>query len=223
MDLSTLPAPNLTSKRSFTKLQTMDLYTLGTPNGHKISICLEELGIPYNVKKIDISKGEQFTPEFLKINPNGKIPAIVDDGQPLFESVAILIYLAEKYGKFLPKDPVGRYQTLQWAVFQAAGVGPMFGQFGHFTKYAPEKVPYAIERYSKETNRLMGVMDGQLGRHRYLAGEEYTIADIATWPWVRSYMTGYGQTIDWAKFPNLKRWFDEINARPAVQRGICVP
>ena len=201
----------------------MDLYTLGTPNGQKISIALEELGLTYKVHKIDISKGEQHTPEFLKINPNGKIPALVDGEMVLFESVAILIYLAEKTGKLLPKDPKRRYQTLAWSVFQAAGVGPIFGQFGHFQVYAKEKIPYAIERYANESARLQGVMDKQLSLSSYLACDEYTIADIATWPWVHGFMTFYKQNIDATKFPNLMRWYNEIAQRPAVQRGLKVP
>lgn len=201
----------------------MDLYTLGTPNGQKISIALEELGLPYTVHKIDISKGDQFKPEYLKINPNSKIPALVDGGHVLFESVAILIYLAEKTGKLLPKDPIGRYQTLAWTIFQTAGVGPMFGQYGHFSVYAKEKIPYAIERYQKEAKRLMGVMDKQLSSNSYLAGGEYTIADIATWPWIHGYQVFYKSVIDEAEFPNLVRWYREIEKRPAVQAGLKVP
>ena len=201
----------------------MDLYTLGTPNGHKVSIMLEELGLEYKVHKIDISKGDQFTPEFKAVNPNSKIPALVDGDMKLMESVAILIYLAEKTGKFLPKEGNARYQTLAWAVFQAAGVGPMFGQFGHFSVYAKEKIPYAIERYQKEALRLMGVMNEQLAHNRYLAGQEYSIADIATWPWVRGYMVFYKASVDPVTFPHLIRWYNEIEKRPAVQKGLQVP
>lgn len=201
----------------------MDLYTFPTPNGHKVSICLEELGVPYNVKKIDIRSGAQFDPEYLKINPNGKIPALVDGETKVFESVAILIYLAEKYGKLLPTDPAARISTIQWSLFQAANVGPMFGQFGHFSVYAKERIPYAIERYSNEVNRLFGVMDGRLAKSKYLACDDYTIADIATWPWINTYQTFYKQTMDESKFPNVARWFKEIASRPAVQRGIKVP
>src|SRR5258708_21894640 len=170
-------------------LAMIDLYTWGTPNGRKVSIMLEETGLPYRVHKVDISKNEQFKPEFLALNPNSKIPAIVDQegpgGKPLplFESGAILIYLAEKTGKLLPTDPAARYTVLQWLMFQMGGVGPMFGQVHHFLRAAPEPVPYAIERYGKETRRLYGVLDVQLGKAAYLAGE-YSIADIATYPWV---------------------------------------
>jgi len=203
----------------------IDLYTWGTPNGRKVSIMLEELALPYRVHKVDISKGEQFKPEFVAINPNSKIPAIVDAEGPggtpltLFESGAILIYLAEKTGKLLSKDPTTRYVTLEWLMFQMGGVGPMFGQTHHFLRAAPEPVPYAIERYSKETRRLYGVLDGHLGKTAYLAGE-YSIADVATYPWVARY--------EWHKvalgdFPNVERWFKAISARPAVGRGMAVP
>lgn len=201
----------------------MELYTLGTPNGQKVSIALEEMGLKYNVHKVDISKGDQFKPEFIRVNPNSKIPALVDGEHILFESVAILIYLAEKTGKFLPKDPMARYQTLCWSIFQAAGVGPMFGQYGHFSVYAKEKLPYAIDRYRNESERLMTVMDTQLSTNKYLAGDEYTIADIATWPWVRGFQVFYKSSIDSNKFPHLLRWYAEIEKRPAVQKGLKVP
>jgi GST-like protein len=203
----------------------IDLYTWTTPNGRKASVMLEELGLAYNVHKIDIGKNEQFTPEFLAINPNNRIPAIVDGdgpgGKPLtvFESGAILIYLAEKTGsKLLPADPRTRSVVLQWLMWQMGGVGPMFGQAHHFIRFAPEKVPYGIERYSKETRRLYGVMDKRLGEVAYLAGD-YSIADIATYPWVARHEY---HEVSLADFPNVKRWFDAISARPAVVKGMAV-
>jgi GST-like protein len=203
----------------------IDVYSWATPNGHKIHIMLEELGLEYKAIPIDIGAGDQFTPEFLAISPNNKIPAIVDSDGPggkpiaLFESGAILFYLAEKTGKFLPLDPVGRYTTMQWLMFQMGGVGPMLGQAHHFRIYAPEKIEYAVNRYSNEAKRLYGVMDKQLGVTRYLAGNDYSIADIATFPWTRSWKN---QGIELDEFPNVKRWFDEIAARPAVIRGVEV-
>ncbi len=198
----------------------MELYSFPTPNGQKITIALEELGLPYALKTVDITKGEQFSPDFLKISPNGKIPALVDDGIVLFESVAILIYLAEKTGQLLPKDPAGRYATLAWCLFQASAIGPMMGQVGHFTRFAPEKIPYAIERYTKEVNRLFGVMNTQLAHHAFLAGDTYSIADIATWPWLAGWQNFYGFTIGEAEFPHVVRWFAQVGERPAVQRGM---
>ncbi|HMC48028.1 MAG TPA: glutathione binding-like protein [Caballeronia sp.] len=203
----------------------IDVYSWATPNGHKIHIMLEELGLEYKAIPIDIGAGDQFTPEFLAISPNNKIPAIVDSDGPggkplaLFESGAILFYLAEKTGKFLPLDPVGRYTTMQWLMFQMGGIGPMLGQAHHFRIYAPEKIEYAVNRYSNEAKRLYGVMDTQLGVTRYLAGNDYSIADIATFPWTRSWKN---QGIELDEFPNVKRWFDEISARPAVIRGVEV-
>jgi GST-like protein len=203
----------------------IDLYTWGTPNGRKASVMLEECGLKYDVHKIDIGKGDQFKPEFLAVNPNGKIPAIVDrdgpDGKPIsvFESGAILIYLAEKTGSaLLPADPRRRTAVLQWLMFQMGGVGPMFGQAHHFIRFAPEKVPYGIERYSKETRRLYGVMDRRLGEAAYLAGD-YSIADIATYPWVARHEYHEVKLED---FPNVKRWFDAISARPAVAKGMAI-
>ena len=203
----------------------IDLYTWTTPNGRKASVMLEELGLAYNVHKINISKDEQFAPAFLAISPNNRIPAIVDsdgpDGKPLavFESGAILIYLAEKTGsKLLPAEPRARSVVLQWLMWQMGGVGPMFGQTHHFMHAAPEKVPYGIERYSKETRRLYGVMDKRLGEVAYLAGD-YSIADIATYPWVARHEH---HKVDLAGFPNVKRWFDAISARPAVAKGMAV-
>ncbi|MGL5084046.1 MAG: glutathione S-transferase N-terminal domain-containing protein [Microcoleaceae cyanobacterium] len=198
----------------------IDLYTFTTPNGRKPAIMLEEVNLPYNPIKIDISKGDQFSPEFIAINPNSKIPAIIDQdtGITVFESGAILIYLAEKTGQFLPTDITGRIQVLEWLMFQMGSVGPMFGQFNHFRRFAPEKIPYAIERYEKETLRLYGVMDGQFAKHEFLAGD-YSIADIATYPWVAGYEM-MGLTLD--HHPNLKRWVETLEKRPAVQKGMAV-
>lgn len=203
----------------------IELWSWSTPNGQKIHIALEELGLPYEVHPVDIGKGEQFAPAFLAINPNHRIPAIVDtdaNGKivTLFESGAILIYLAEKTGRLLPTETVARATTLQWLMFQMSGVGPMFGQESHFSSYAPEKVPYAIDRYQKEVRRLLCVLDTRLGQAEYLAGPEYTIADIATYPWTRGVERRGG--IDLAELPNLVRWRDAIKARPAVQRGLLV-
>lgn len=203
----------------------IEVYSWPTPNGHKVHIMLEECGLPYEAKPINIGKGEQFMPEFLAISPNNKIPALVDpdgpDGQPisLFESGAILVYLAGKTGKFMPATDRGKYDVLQWLMFQMGGVGPMLGQAHHFRLYAPEKIEYAINRYSNEAKRLYGVIDKQLSRHRYLAGDDYTIADIATFPWLRSWQN-QGIVLD--DYPHLKKWFHAIEARPAVQRGVQV-
>jgi GSH-dependent disulfide-bond oxidoreductase len=202
----------------------IQLYTWGTPNGKKVSIMLEEVGLPYEVHPINLAKGEQMTPEYLAINPNNKIPAIIDSdgpgGQPLklFESGAILMYLAEKTGKLWPKDMRTRYEVIQWLMFQMGGVGPMFGQANYFFRLA-EKVPYAIERFHKEALRLYGVLDKELGQREYLAGE-YSIADIATYPWVGRHEI---HQVKLEQFPNVKRWFDAISTRPAVQRGMAVP
>ncbi|HCY62570.1 MAG TPA: glutathione S-transferase [Oxalobacteraceae bacterium] len=203
----------------------IDVYSAATPNGHKIHIMLEECDLPYRIHHIDIGAGDQFTPEFLAISPNNKIPAIVDsegpDGEPmsLFESGAILVYLASKAGKFLGNTDREKFTTLQWLMFQMGGVGPMLGQAHHFRVYAPEKIEYGINRYTNEARRLYGVIDKRLAESPYLAGEQYTIADIATFPWLRSWKN---QGIDWADYPHAKRWFDEIAARPAVQRGVAV-
>ncbi len=202
------------------------LYTWATPNGHKISIALEELGLAYEVRTVDITRGEQFDPGFLTISPNNKIPAIIDDDGPggtpvaLFESGAILIYLAEKTGRLLPGDPRARYETLQWLMMQMGSIGPMLGQAHHFRRFAPERIPYAIERYTKEAGRLYGVLDKRLADHEWLAGGQYSIADIATYPWLARHEW---QGIDLAAFPNVRRWFDTIAARPAVQRGMEIP
>ncbi len=203
----------------------IELYTWPTPNGHKIHIMLEETGLAYNVHPIDISAGDQFDPAFLKISPNNRMPAIVDtdgpEGKPisLFESGAILIYLAEKTGQFLPEAPRARYTTLQWLMWQMGGLGPMLGQAHHFRTYAPEEIPYAVERYTNEARRLYGVADRRLGETRFLAGDDYTIADIASFPWTRSHER---QGVDFSDYPNVKRWFEEIGDRPAVQRGVQV-
>ena len=203
----------------------IEVYSWATPNGHKVHIMLEECGLAYRVIPVDIGAGEQFEPRFLAASPNNKIPAIVDpdgpDGKPisLFESGAILLYLAAKTGRFLPADTRGKYEVLQWLMFQMGSVGPMLGQAHHFRIYAPEKIAYAIERYSNEAKRLYGVMNRQLAKSTYLAGPEYSIADIAVFPWLRSWKN---QGIDWNDFPHLKGWFDEIAARPAVVRGVQV-
>ncbi|MEO6920301.1 MAG: glutathione binding-like protein [Collimonas sp.] len=203
----------------------IDVYSWATPNGHKIHIMLEELGLPYRAHAVDIGAGDQFKPDFLSISPNNKIPAIVDadgpDGKPisLFESGAILIYLAGKSGKFLGHTDREKFNTLQWLMFQMGGVGPMLGQAHHFRIYAPEKIEYAVNRYTNEAKRLYGVIDKQLSQHPYLAGNEYTIADIATFPWLRSWKN---QGIELSDYPHLEAWFDVISERPAVKRGVEV-
>jgi GSH-dependent disulfide-bond oxidoreductase len=203
----------------------IDVYSAATPNGHKIHIMLEECGLPYRVHHVIIRDGDQFKPDFLAISPNNKIPAIVDadgpDGKPisLFESGAILVYLASKVGNFLGTTDREKFSTLQWLMFQMASVGPMLGQAHHFRTYAPENLEYAINRYTNEAKRLYGVIDKQLEKTAYLAGDQYTVADIATFPWLRSWKK---QGIDWEDYPHAKRWFDEISARPAVQRGVEV-
>ena len=203
----------------------IEVYSWATPNGHKVHIMLEECGLKYRAHAVDIGKGEQFAPEFLAISPNNKIPAIVDpqgpDGEPIsmFESGAILLYLATKTGRFLPETTLARYAVLEWLMFQMGGVGPMLGQAHHFRVYAPQKIEYAVNRYTNEAKRLYGVMDKRLAKSRYIAGPEYSIADIAIFPWLRSWKN---QGIDWNDYPHLKGWFDEIEARPAVQRGVQV-
>jgi len=202
----------------------IDLYTWPTPNGFKVSIMLEEIGLPYTVIPIDITAGDQFDPAYLALNPNNKMPTIVDpdgpEGRPytVFESGAILMYLAEKSGAFMPSDVAGRYLVVQWLMFQMGGLGPMLGQAHHFRTYAPEPIPYAVERYTNEAARLYGVMDRRLGEVEYLAGD-YSIADMASFPWIRPYKR-QGQVLD--EYPNLKRWFDAIDTRPAVKRGLEV-
>ena len=202
----------------------IDLHTWPTPNGHKVHIMLEEVGLEYRVIAVDINQGAQFEPDFLAISPNNKMPAIVDHDGPggksysLFESGAILMYLAEKTGQLLPKEMAQRYDVIQWLMFQMGGIGPLLGQTHHFRVYAPETIPYAVDRYTNEAARLYGVMDRRLAEHEYLAGD-YSIADIACFPWLRR-PERQGQSHD--DFPNLKRWFDAIAARPAVQRGVEV-
>ena len=198
-------------------------YTWTTPNGFKVSIMLEETGLDFEIVPINIGNGDQFDPEFLKISPNNKMPAIVDadgpSGEPysLFESGAILMYLAEKTGRFMPTETAGRYTVIQWLMFQMGGIGPMLGQNHHFRHYAPEPIQYAIDRYTNEASRLYGVLDRRLQEVEYLTGE-YSIADMATFPWLRSHER-QGQNLD--DFPHVKRWFDAISARPAVQRGLA--
>lgn len=207
----------------------IDFYTWGTPNGRKVSVMLEETGLKYQAFPVNITKDEQFDPDFLKVNPNNKIPAIVDHEPPaqygkepvsVFESGAILIYLAEKSGKFLPADAKARMQALQWLMWQMGGFGPMLGQTHHFVRFAKEKVPYAIERFTTETQRLYKVLDGHLAKTEFLAGKEYSIADMATLPWAARHEW---HQIDLAAYPNVKRWHDALMARPGVQRGFEVP
>ncbi len=203
----------------------IEAYSWPTPNGHKVHIMLEECGLPYRVIPVDIGTGAQFDPKFLAISPNNKIPAIVDpegpDGQAisLFESGAILLYLAGKTGRFLPADTRGKYEVLQWLMFQMGGVGPMLGQAHHFRIYAPQKIDYAIERYTNEAHRLYSVINKRLAASRYIGGADYSIADMAIFPWLRSWKN---QGVEISEFPHLKGWFDEIAARPAVQRGVEV-
>ena len=200
----------------------IDLYTWTTPNGRKVSIMLEETGLPHRVIPVDITDGQQFEADFLKISPNNKIPAIVDreENIALMESGAILIYLAEKTGMFLPAQGAARARTFEWLMLQMGGVGPMLGQTHHFVKYHPDASPYATERFSKEARRLYGVLEKRLGETTYLAGDDYSIADIATWPWISRFEW---QQIDLNVFPNVCRWYQDIAERPAVQRGYVVP
>jgi GST-like protein len=205
--------------------QPIDLYYWPTPNGRKLTIFLEEVELPYNVVPVNIAAGDQFEPEFLRISPNNKIPAIVDpegpDGEPisLFESGAILIYLAEKTGRFLPSSSRESYAALQWLMFQMGHVGPMLGQAHHFRKYANEEIPYAVERYTNEAARLYRVIDRRLAETSFIAGDEYTIADMAIFPWLRSH-ENQGQSLE--DYPNLKRWYEGVESRPAVRRGLDV-
>ncbi len=200
----------------------IDLYTWSTPNGRKASIMLEEVGLPYTVHPVDIGKGDQFLPDFLKISPNNRIPAIVDRdvGMSIFESGAILIYLADKTGKLLARDGEARWKAIEWLMWQMGGVGPMFGQAHHFLKYNRGKAPYAEERYAAETKRLYGVLDRQLAANEFVAGKDYTIADVAIWPWVSRYDWHIG---DLKEFPNVVHWYRDVAARPAVKRGYDVP
>jgi GST-like protein len=207
----------------------IDVYSWPTPNGHKVHIMLEECGLrlgrDWQVHPVNIGLGEQFQADFLRISPNNKIPALRDpvgpDGKPisLFESGAILLYLAAKTGQFLPRSDRKRFEVLQWLMFQMGGLGPMLGQAHHFRLYAPQKIDYAVDRYTNEARRLYGVLERQLQQHRFIAGKQYSVADIASYPWLRSWQN---QGIDWADFPALKDWFDRIGARPAVQRGVAV-
>lgn len=199
----------------------IDLYTWTTPNGRKVSIMLEELGVPYTVHPVDITAGRQFDPEFLEISPNNKIPAIVDhdNGLVLMESGAILLYLADKTEQLIPRAGAARWNVIQWLMMQMGSVGPMLGQAHHFHRFHPGKSDYAERRYLDETARIYGVLDRRLGRHAYLA-DAYSIADIATWPWIARYEW---QGIDWARYPHLLRWYRELASRPAVQRGYDVP
>ncbi|MCW5731686.1 MAG: glutathione S-transferase N-terminal domain-containing protein [Alphaproteobacteria bacterium] len=203
----------------------IDLYTWGTPNGRKVSVALEEMELKYQVFPINITKNEQFAQDFLRISPNNKIPAIVDHDAPwgkhaVFESGAILIYLAEKTGRFIPTDPKGRYDCLQWLMWQMGGLGPMAGQAHHFRRFAPEQIPYAVKRYTDETQRLYGVLDRRLAESAYMAGPDYTIADMASYPWIARH-EWQGQRLE--DYPNIKRWYDAIAARPAVIKGFQVP
>jgi GSH-dependent disulfide-bond oxidoreductase len=203
----------------------IDLYTWPTPNGHKAQIILEEVGLPYRVHPIDITQGAQFDETYLALNPNNKVPTIVDQdgpgGQPytVFESGAILVYLADKTGKLLPSEPAGRHEVMQWLMWQMGGLGPMLGQAQHFHRYAPERVVYAIERYTKEGARLLAVMDRRLAGREWLAGDAYSIADIACFPWIRIHKLA-NQSLE--NFPNIRRWYGSIRARPAVERGLSV-
>jgi GSH-dependent disulfide-bond oxidoreductase len=203
----------------------IEVFSWPTPNGHKVHIMLEECGLPYRAIPVNIGSGDQFKPHFLAISPNNKIPAITDpqgpDGKPisLFESGAILLYLAAKTGKFLPATDRAKYEVLQWVMFQMGGVGPMLGQNHHFRTYAPEKLPYAINRYTNEAKRIYGVIDRQLAKHRFLAGDAYSIADIATFPWLRNWEN---QGVVLSEYPHLEKWFQAIADRPAVQRGVQV-
>ncbi len=202
----------------------IELHTWTTPNGYKVSITLEELGLPYTVVPVDIGAGEQHRPEFLALSPNNKIPAIVDTDGPggarlsLFESGAILLYLAEKTGKLLPKEPLGRYRVIEWLMFQMGGVGPMLGQAHHFRQYAPEPVPYAIQRYTQEAQRLYRVIDQRLSGREYIA-DELSIADFAIFPWLRSWER---QGVELEQYPHVQRWLAALDVRPAVQRGLAV-
>ena len=207
----------------------IDIYSWATPNGHKVHIMLEEcgqrLGKDWHAHSVDIGAGDQFQPDFLKLSPNNKIPAMLDshgpNGKPfsLFESGAILVYLASKFGKFMPKSDAAKFETLQWLMFQMGGVGPMLGQAHHFRIYAPEKMDYAYDRYTNEAKRIYGVLDKQVQSRKFIAGNQYSIADIATFPWIRSWKN---QGIDWSDYPALKDWFDRISERPAVKRGVDV-
>lgn len=231
VDLSSFP---ITTRWPATRPEAIQLYSLPTPNGVKISIALEELGLDYEPHLISFGTNDQKSPEFVSLNPNGRIPAIIDsngpEGKPigLFESGAILVYLAEKTGKLLPASAAGRYETLAWVMFQMGGVGPMFGQFGHFFKFAADKVannPYPMERYRDESKRLLSVLETRLEGRQWLMGDDYTIADIATFPWIEGARKFYGgdQVLDYASFPNVMAWVARALERPAVKTGMEIP
>ena len=229
-DLSAFP---ITARWPAKHPERLQLYSLPTPNGVKVSIALEEIGLPYEAHAIDIGKNESWTPEFLSLNPNGKIPAIIDPhgpgGRPLglFESGAILVYLAEKTGQLLPADPARRYETLQWVFFQMAFIGPMFGQLGFFHKFAGKEIPdkRPLERYRDESKRLLGVIEGRLEGRQWIMGDDYTIADISMLGWVRNLITFYGagELVEYDKLKRVPQWLDRALARPAVQRGLTIP
>jgi GST-like protein len=230
-DLSSFP---ITKRWPAGNPDIIQLYSLPTPNGVKISIALEELGLPYEPHLVSFGSNDQKSREFVSLNPNGRIPAIIDpngpDGKPigLFESGAILVYLAEKTGKLMPRDAAGRYETLQWVFFQMAGIGPMFGQFGHFFKFAADKVAnnsYPVERYRDEAKRLLSVLESRLKGRQWIMGDEYTIADITTFPWVRGVDVYYGgrEVLEFASFPSVMGWLERAIARPASQRGLNIP
>lgn len=204
----------------------IELYYWPTPNGHKITMFLEEAGLDYEIRPVDIGAGDQFEPEFLKLSPNNKMPAIVDHDPPgggepvsVFESGAILLYLAEKTGRFIPADPRGRVETLEWLFWQMGGLGPMTGQYGHFNVYAPEPIPYAIERYTNETQRLLRVLDGRLAGREFIVGDEYTVADMACYPWINPYDRA---PLDLAPYPEIRRWQAAIASRPATERAYAL-
>lgn len=230
-DLSSFP---ITKRWPASNPDIIQLYSLPTPNGVKVSIALEELGLPYEPHLISFGTNDQKSPEFVSLNPNGRIPAIIDpngpDGKPigLFESGAILVYLAEKTGKLMPSDAAMRYETLEWVFFQMAGIGPMFGQFGHFFKFAAEKVAnnsYPVERYRDEAKRLLGVLENRLQGREWIMGDEYTIADITTFPWVRGVDVFYGgrEVLEFESFPSVMARLERALARPASQRGLSIP
>jgi GSH-dependent disulfide-bond oxidoreductase len=231
--MTTLADHPVTRRWPATHPERIQLYSLPTPNGIKVSAALEELGLAYEAHTVSFSTNDQMTPEFLSLNPNNKIPAIIDPdgpgGQPLalWESGAILLYLAEKTGRLIPADPAARWQTIQWLMFQMGGVGPMFGQMGHFVKFAAEKVkdPYPAERYIAESRRLIGVLDGRLAGRAFVMGDDYTIADIAIWPWLRT-LTGFyeaGPLVGIDDFPAVKAWYDRCWDRPASRAAVDIP
>ena len=230
-DLSAFP---ITRKWPAKNPEVIQLYSLATPNGVKVPIALEELGLPYEVHRVDFGANEQKSPEFVSLNPNGRIPAIIDPDGPggrpigLFESGAILLYLAEKTGRLIPADPAARYETIAWVMFQMGGIGPMFGQFGHFYKFAADKVannPYPVERYRDEARRLLSVLEGRLKDREWIMGDEHTIADITTYPWLRGADVFYGgrEALGYDDFPAVMAWLERCLARPAAVKGLAVP